>query len=183
MEKQGNYYQPQKAINWPKEFLPGFTDNFGSNETYYKGLKAEEIWQFLEDISIWCKYYNAASDVKVIDQNNQKLKLGTKFTFKTFGYKMNCEVIEYQAPMGQMEGRIAWRASTDDKNSFECIHAWLIENMPDGRVRILTQESQKGTLAIDMAKTNDLNNTHQNWIDSLVEHSKKNSGGLLSQLI
>ena len=31
-----------EALHWPKEFTPGFTDNFVSAETYVAGLTAEE---------------------------------------------------------------------------------------------------------------------------------------------
>lgn len=31
------------AINWPKEYLPGLTDNYASNEVIVKGITVEEL--------------------------------------------------------------------------------------------------------------------------------------------
>lgn len=37
----------QNAINWPERFIPGFTDNFCSNEVIVAGLTAQDIWPLL----------------------------------------------------------------------------------------------------------------------------------------
>lgn len=34
-------------IIWPEGYLPGFTDNFASNEVIVAGLRAEDIWPLL----------------------------------------------------------------------------------------------------------------------------------------
>jgi len=54
-------------------------------------------------------------------------------------------------------------------------HAWLIEDLPGGRVRILTQETQKGRPAEELAKTkpNPMINGHQDWLDGLVSAARK----------
>jgi hypothetical protein len=48
-------------------------------------------------------------------------------------------------------------------------HAWLIEDLPGGRVRILTQETQIGNPAKELARTNPnpMLNRHQEWLDGL----------------
>lgn len=182
MERQGNYYQPQKAINWPKEFLPGFTDNYASNEVYTKTNTPEELWQFLEDGGMWTKYSDAITDFKPIEQESYKLKLGTKFSCKKYGTSLKCEVIELQKPFGQVEGRISWKMTADDPKTFECVQGWLLERYMDGRTRILTQESAKGSVA-QKNKGNTVINMHQNWINGLIAHTKVNAGSLLSNLI
>ena len=45
-----------EAIHWPKEFTPGFTDNFVSAETYVAGLTAEEVFPYLTHAQIWHDY-------------------------------------------------------------------------------------------------------------------------------
>lgn len=52
---------------------------------------------------------------------------------------------------------------------------WLIEDLPGGRVRILTQESQIGKPAIELANTkpNPMINGHQDWLDGLVKAAKE----------
>ena len=52
MEKKGQTYSKMNAINWPKEFLPGTTDNFTSNEVIIKNLSTKDIWIYLEDTSL-----------------------------------------------------------------------------------------------------------------------------------
>ncbi|MFW2822438.1 hypothetical protein ACN50E_08905 [Levilactobacillus brevis] len=49
-------------------------------------------------------------------------------------------------------------------------HAFLIEALAGKRVRVLTQESQIGQPAADMAKQtpNPMLNGHQDWLDGLV---------------
>jgi len=48
-------------------------------------------------------------------------------------------------------------------------HAWLLEDLPGARVRILTQETQNGKPAQQLAKArpNPMLNAHQKWIDGL----------------
>lgn len=49
-------------------------------------------------------------------------------------------------------------------------HAWLVEELPGGRVRILTQESQVGKPAAQLAevKPNRMLLGHQDWLEGLV---------------
>jgi hypothetical protein len=50
------------------------------------------------------------------------------------------------------------------------IHAWLLEDLPGGRVKVLTQESQIGkpAQAMAMAKPNPMLTAHQDWLEGLV---------------
>ncbi|MER5184176.1 hypothetical protein ABT009_38585 [Streptomyces sp. NPDC002896] len=50
------------------------------------------------------------------------------------------------------------------------LHAWLVEDLPGGRVRILTQASQIGRPAAALAngRPNPMLNGHQAWLDGLV---------------
>jgi hypothetical protein len=45
-------------------------------------------------------------------------------------------------------------------------HAWLLEDLPSGRVRILTQEARIGKPAQELARTkpNPMLNAHQEWV-------------------
>jgi len=36
-------------IIWPDGYVPGFTDNFVSNETIVAGLRAADIWPLLAE--------------------------------------------------------------------------------------------------------------------------------------
>jgi hypothetical protein len=54
-------------------------------------------------------------------------------------------------------------------------HAWLFEDLPGGRVRILTQETQNGQPARELAATrpNPMLNAHQEWIDGLAAAARR----------
>ncbi|WP_308114508.1 hypothetical protein [Streptomyces sp. ISL-12] len=59
------------------------------------------------------------------------------------------------------------------------LHAWLVEDLPGGRVRILTQESQFGKPAADLAgqTPNPMLNGHQAWLDGLVRAARGQVAG------
>ena len=44
------------AIEWPEGYLPGYTDNFVSNEVIFAGLTAAEIWPLLTEPTRWPSY-------------------------------------------------------------------------------------------------------------------------------
>jgi hypothetical protein len=74
-------------------------------------------------------------------------------------------------PQGDQPGRVAWHGwAGEDDTRLDVHHAWLVENLSDGRVRILTQETQKGKPAEGLAKAkpNPMINGHQDWLDGLV---------------
>ena len=52
---------------------------------------------------------------------------------------------------------------SDDR--LDVLHAWLIEDLSDNRVRLLTQETQNGKPAVEPAKAqaNPMINGHQDW--------------------
>ena len=59
-------------------------------------------------------------------------------------------------------------------DSASSVTAWLIENLEGGRVRILTQETQIGKPAQELAQAqpNPMINGHQNWLNGLVDAAK-----------
>jgi hypothetical protein len=73
---------------------------------------------------------------------------------------------------------VAWHGwvEGDAETRLDVHHAWLIEDLPGGRVRVLTQETQNGKPARDLAATtpNPMLNAHQEWIDGLVRTARAN---------
>jgi hypothetical protein len=63
-----------------------------------------------------------------------------------------------------------WDGEEGTDSRLDVIHAWLLEDLPGNRVRILTQENQNGAPARQMASTrpNPMINGHQDWLDGLV---------------
>ncbi len=159
-------------IDWPHDYLPGTTDNFASNEVIVRGLRAAEVFDTLIDTSIWHDYYENASDVVFRDGKGPLLAPGSRFAFKTFGFPIEAQVIEFERPEQGKPGRLAWHgwAEGDAEHRLDVVHAWLIEDLAEGRVRILTQESQKGKPAAELAQSepDTMNIGHQDWLHGLV---------------
>ena len=158
-------------IIWPDGYVPGFTDNFCSNEVIVAGLTAEDVWPFLSIPSRWPDYYDNAADVRFTDDKGPELEPGARFFFSTFGFPIDAEVVECVPPVTGQGARLAWHGwSGKGDTRFDVHHAWLVEDLSAGRVRILTQETQKGAPARELARTvpNPMIAGHQTWLDGLV---------------
>ena len=55
------------AIHWPQAYIPGFSDNFASNEMIITGVSVAALWDKLIDTAAWPGYYSNASDIQCHD--------------------------------------------------------------------------------------------------------------------
>ena len=161
-------------IYWPEEYLPGTTDNFVSNEVIVKDLKAEDVWPYLTHATVWEKYYSNSSDARYKEEGKTELYPNAPFFFKTFGFPIDAEVVEFEAPKDGI-ARIAWHGWAEGAadHQLDVIHAWLLEELPGNRLRILTQESQIGKPAAELAGTNVMIDGHQSWLNGLVKAAQE----------
>lgn len=157
-------------INFPTRFLPGTTDNFVSNEVIVANRDLATVWHYLVDTSEWEKYYDNATNIHLADQTSPELHFAERFHFDTFGFPIEAQVMELEAPTGGV-ARIAWHGWNNDEaaNAIDVYHAFLLEELPGKRVRLLTQESQLGPAAKQLAtqRPNPMLNGHQAWLDGL----------------
>lgn len=165
------------TINWPDNYLPGTTDNFVSNERIVSNLSAAQVWPLLADISKWESYYPNVAQITP-PSHGPMLEKDNAFSFSTFGFPpLNAQVLESVTPSAGNPGRLAWRAwqDGDEEQALDVYHAWIVEDLDRGRVRILTQESQIGKPAAKLAeeKPNVMLNGHQDWLDGLVKAAQK----------
>lgn len=164
-------------IFWPEGFVPGMTDNFASNEIIVPGLTAQDVWPYIVNTALWPKYYNNASHIEIENGEDSKLFEGARFRFVTFGLKVEARVNEFIPPTATEPGRIAWNGwvEGDERSYLEVHHAWLFENLPGNRLRMLTQETQNGLPAMEMAvtKPNPMINAHQDWLEGLASAAKE----------
>ena len=163
-------------IFWPEDYIPGFTDNFVSNEVIVAGLSAMDVWPFLSNAPLWPTYYSNSANIRFYDGKGPELEDGVRFYFETFGFPIEAQVLEYVPLAEGKPGRVAWHGwGGEGDTRMDVYHAWLVEDLPSGRVRILTQESQKGKPAQELAKTkpNVMINGHQDWLDGLVAATRK----------
>ncbi|MBB2947806.1 hypothetical protein FB565_007577 [Actinoplanes lutulentus] len=166
----------QNSINWPAKYLPGTGDNFVSNEVIVRGVSAERVWARLADTSAWESYYDNVADISFPGGDGPWLADGVAFRFGTFGFPpLDARVVEFQEPSPASPGRLSWTARQDGEpaSRLDVLHAWLVEDLPGGRVRILTQETQIGQPAAELAAQvpNPMLNGHQAWLDGLVRAS------------
>lgn len=178
----------QSSIVWPTNFLPGTTDNFVSNEVIAKDVTAAQVWELLVHASKWESYYKNCSDVTPpasrsasteSDSEPVPLRKGDTFQFATFGFpKMTPTVKESVAPASKWRGgagRLAWLV---DEGGIQVYHAWLVEDLEGGRVRVLTQESQIGEVFVALRedRPNKMLLGHQDWLDGLVRAAREDVG-------
>ncbi|WP_399922115.1 SRPBCC family protein [Streptomyces kanamyceticus] len=172
----------QNAIRWPEKYLPGTGDNFVSNEVIVQGVTAAQVWPYLTDTSTWETYYDNITDVSFPDGDGPVLKDGVTFTFVPVGFPavrtQHARVVEYAAPAAATPGRLSWTAEQDGtpEERLDVLHAWLVEDLPGSRVRVLTQETQIGRPAAELARQSPdpMLNGHQAWLTGLIEAA---SGG------
>lgn len=162
------------AIIWPEGYIPGFTENFVSNEVITANLTAAEIWPLLATPACWPDYYTNSANIRFYDEKGPVLDENVRFYFETFGFPVEAQCTEYVAPINGQPGRVAWHGWAGEEGSDDRLdvhHAWLVEDLEGGRVRILTQETQKGKPAEVLHKTkpNPMINGHQDWLDGLVD--------------
>ena len=159
------------AIVWPEKYMPATTDNYVSNEITVPGVTAAEAWKYLNNTKAWPTYYANASEIAFRDGTGPELHKGARFRFTTFGFPVEAEVTEYTPPAAGKAGRVAWHGwvEGDAISRLDVHHAWLMEDLPGGRLRLVTQETQIGKPAQDLAKTkpNPMLNAHQAWIDGI----------------
>ncbi len=163
--------ETQHAIVWPDRYLPGTTDNYVYNEMTVAGLTAVDAWAQLNDTRAWPAVCANASDLVFRDGSGPLLSAGARFRFTTFGLTVEAEVTEYVPPQAGQPGRVAWHGwvEGDSAHRLDAHHAWLFEDLPGTRVRILTQETQNGQPDHVLAATrpNPMLNAHQDWIAGL----------------
>lgn len=168
--------EKMNAIIWPEGYVPGFTENFASNEVIVAGIAAADIWPLLSRAGLWPTYYANSANIRFHDGQGPELKNGVRFSFETFGFPVEAQCNEYVAPAAGRAGRVAWHGWVGEgEGRLDVHHAWLVEDLPEGRVRILTQETQKGKPARDLhdTKPNPMINGHQDWLDGLIAAASK----------
>ena len=96
-------------IFWPEDYIPGFTENFASNEVIVAGLSAVDVWPLLGKAPLWPTYYSNSANIRFYDGKGPELEDGVRFYFETFGFPVEAQVLEYVPPAEGKPGRLGWR--------------------------------------------------------------------------
>lgn len=159
-------------INWPAGYIPGFADNFASDEAIVAGLSVADVWPQLENTDAWPGYCSNATDIRFHDGSGPRVSAGARFRFMTFGFPLEAEVIEYVPARGDQPARAAWHGwvEGDAQSRLDVHHAWLLEDLSGERVRILAQETLNGVPTSQLATTrpNPMINGHREWLDGMI---------------
>lgn len=91
-----------------RRIVPGFTDNYCSNEVIVGWLATEDKWPFLNIPSRCPGYYKNCADIRFHDGKGPKLETGVRFFFSTFGFPVDAQVVEHLAPVEGQPARVAW---------------------------------------------------------------------------
>ncbi|MBA3811889.1 MAG: hypothetical protein H0X27_09690 [Caulobacteraceae bacterium] len=110
--------------------------------------------------------YENAHDV-AIEGGGSDLFVGARFTWKTFGVRLESVVEEFGPPE-----RIAWSAEAPGVLAY---HAWLITPTDTG-CHVLTEETQHGILARagKLLFPSRMGAWHQRWLEGLAERTAPN---------
>lgn len=170
----------QPAIVWPNDFQPAKAVKFISNEVIAKNTNAQQVWTALVTFPNW----NEESSVEETSLP-RGLRKGDTFKSQFFSRAglLNCTTREVVPPSGASNARLAWLGEIDDENvDLRVYHAWLIQDLGDGVVRILSQQSCVGNSVVDGSEgedtTAEMLQCHQN-IGAIVRKSremKRNTG-------
>lgn len=137
------------------------------------------MWPLLNPPSLWPGYDSNSANVRFQDGQGPELREGAQFSFESFGFPVEVRGVEYVASVIGQPARVAWHSWAGEGDArLDVHHAWLIEDLSGDRARILTQETQNGLPAIELAKAkpNPMVNGHQDWLQGLVSAAFKEKG-------
>ncbi|RUS26230.1 hypothetical protein BC938DRAFT_471051 [Jimgerdemannia flammicorona] len=146
---------------WPKGLNPKDASAYAYNELLFENISPMAIWKVLIRARDWPTYYLNSHHVRLRDNDSGDLKLGTKFTWNTFGVKVTSEVKEFIPGK-----RMAW----DGKIMFGTIyHSWTFYDLDNGSTLLVTEEAQNGVTPVigNMIFPRKMKQGHQNWLESL----------------
>jgi hypothetical protein len=147
------------VIKWPDRYHPSRAPIHIVNELVIPASR-EQVWAWLIRAPLWPLWYPNSSDVQLVDRPLTELRLGTMFTWRTFGVKLKSTVQEFIP-----NERLAWSARGLGVDAY---HAWLLEHHPTG-TNVITEETQYGMLARlqKMFIPWRMNRGHKLWLENL----------------
>jgi uncharacterized protein YndB with AHSA1/START domain len=146
-------------ITWPDRYDPRTAPVYVWNELDIPAPPAD-VWAWLIRAQQWPAWYPNSADVRFILGAPPDLALGTKFSWKTFGVRLEStvrELVPYE--------RLAWDARG---RGIDAYHAWLLVPTVDG-CHVVTAESQRGWLARlqNLFLPTRMFKEHQIWLERL----------------
>ncbi len=150
-----------EGIKWPEGLGPENCRILSHNEIWTP-LSAQVLWAKLIRAQKWPEWYPNSRDVQMKDGSSE-LKMGSEFTWTTFGLEVRSKVLIYE-PFENL----GWNAH--EILGWHGFHGWRFLPQDSGTL-VITQEIQTGPgdflLASLVKKT--LEKGHQVWLEQLVK--------------
>jgi uncharacterized protein YndB with AHSA1/START domain len=156
--------EERPVIKWPDHYHPSRAPVHVVNELTIPA-PCEVVWAWLIRAPLWPSWYPNSSDVRLVDRPQSELRLGTLFTWKTFGVKLQSTVQEFVP-----RERVAWSARGPGVDAY---HAWLFLPRQSG-THVITEETQYGALARmqKLFMPGRMRRGHQLWLEKLSENAQ-----------
>lgn len=150
-------------VTYPAEFDPRISSIYALNEIDVKA-PPEVVWKLLVDAENWSSYFPPEDQVKLPD-GEKELRLGTRYTRVTIGFKMYPVVTEFVP-----NRRLSWSTTVDgDDTGSTAFHGWVITATEDG-CHVLSEETQQGPWFLQKLgheHPGGLYSYHQDWVEGL----------------
>lgn len=130
---------------------------YGRNEAVIHA-QPKDIFRLLSSPSLWPTFYPNCPEAEALD--GEPLRLGARFSWKTFGTKQTSEVTTFDPPHA-----IAWNAKGGGAWTH---HRWFLT--PEGNsTRVLTEEIETGIVPSlgRLMMRPALHTAHELWIDGM----------------
>lgn len=151
---------PKRHIIWPDRYHPSRCPVHVVNEWRIQA-RAETVWAWLTRAALWPTWYDNSQHVLSLGEHPfGDLALGSQFQWKTFGFGIRSEVLEFVP-----HERLAWNATGFGVDAY---HAWLLTPQGD-HCHVLTEETQTGWGArlMHFLRPHRMSDGHDLWLKSL----------------
>jgi len=156
-----------EGIHWPVGYDPNDAGFFVHNAIDIEA-PPEVVWDLLVRAEDWPRWYEGATNVKVLGTSTGTLAPGVSFSWSTMGLDFTSTVKELVP-----NERLSWESR---KSTIKGYHAWLITPTSKGS-RVVTEESQHGLLTT-MQKIfvpRKLHRLHDRWLAELKRLAEEKS--------
>jgi uncharacterized protein YndB with AHSA1/START domain len=153
-------------IKWPPSVDPDRADLFAHNDVKINapcGL----VWRNLVSAGRWPRWYPNAADVAVSGGGKDgTLRLGSRFSWRTFGLDVKSEVVELVPAQ-----RLAWTGKTSDIDAY---HTWYLAD-DGGGCQVVTEEAANGAGARALVAKDPgaMHRGHDLWLATLKKVSER----------
>ncbi|GAB4202046.1 MAG: SRPBCC domain-containing protein [Roseiflexaceae bacterium] len=154
----------ESQVLWPVDLRPDQADLYAVNSLRIAAAP-EAVWAWLVRAASWPQWYANCRRLVFEDGPGPDLRLGTRFSWTTFGARVHTTVEEYVPAQ-----RLAWRGQGLGAEGY---HGWVILPQPGGCL-VITEEVQRGLVprVARFLLQPAMLRQHQRWLEGLVAQAQ-----------